>query len=373
MPSICYLSTSRLHRDRANLIQTIKTAAALNRAGAQCSLFVPPWRGDDTTLVRRRKELHADNVPIRAVQFLHSRWPASWLAAFYGSRLRRYDAVYIRNPKLSSPLVSFGILHHLEIHSLRQLTKDVSLAEICNAHKQGQIGWLFPISRSAADGLVDAGADPSRIHIAPSGVDVELFARTPAFKPPTGTPRVLYAGTVSRDRGLDVLETVAASGAASVTLVGRLDTRCSPPTHCCYQPAVPYHHVPDLYADADYVLLPYQDQLEHADAISPIKLFEALATGRPIIASDLPPIREILMHERDALLVSGGDTSNWIDAINRLRNDPELALRLAQASRAAASRYSWEARARGILACLFPKSFSAADLGPLDCVKAAEA
>jgi glycosyltransferase involved in cell wall biosynthesis len=79
-----------------------------------------------------------------------------------------------------------------------------------------------------------------------------------------------------------------------------------------------------------------------------MKLFEAMAAGRPIIASDLTPLREILEHEKTALLVEPGGVEAWVGAIATLRNDRALAARLASGAKALASRFSWRERALAI-------------------------
>lgn len=78
---------------------------------------------------------------------------------------------------------------------------------------------------------------------------------------------------------------------------------------------------------------------------SPIKLFEALAAGRPIVATDLPSTRELLQDGRDALLVPPDDALALAAAIRRLLADRGLAERLARRAFESAPRYSWDARA----------------------------
>ena len=67
--------------------------------------------------------------------------------------------------------------------------------------------------------------------------------------------------------------------------------------------------------------------------------------GRPIVAADLPSIREVLHHEVDALLVPPGDHEAMAAAVERLLADPALAARLATAALAAVPAYSWDRRA----------------------------
>ena len=59
--------------------------------------------------------------------------------------------------------------------------------------------------------------------------------------------------------------------------------------------------------------------------MSPMKMFEYMAAGVPIISSDLPVLREILRNEENALLVSPSKHKEWCMALDRLSNDPVLA------------------------------------------------
>jgi glycosyltransferase involved in cell wall biosynthesis len=78
---------------------------------------------------------------------------------------------------------------------------------------------------------------------------------------------------------------------------------------------------------------------------SPLKLFEYMAAGRPIVASDLPSIREVLRHEQNALLVEPGDAAALAAGVRRLLDDRPLADRLAQAAVTDVASYSWDRRA----------------------------
>ena len=98
--------------------------------------------------------------------------------------------------------------------------------------------------------------------------------------------------------------------------------------------------------------MPYQADLQHAASISPIKLFEAMAAGRVVLASDLPPIREVIRHGGNGLLVPADDPAAWIAAVQRVRAEPEAALAMAESARRDARDYSWQSRARKLLAII---------------------
>lgn len=107
----------------------------------------------------------------------------------------------------------------------------------------------------------------------------------------------------------------------------------------------------------DVLLAPYQWRVTFADGGtgtqewgSPLKLLEYLATGRAIVASNLPVVREILSPDRNALLVPPDDLDAWVGAIRRLAGDAALRQRLAaQAFLDAKEQFTWEARAKRVL------------------------
>ena len=80
---------------------------------------------------------------------------------------------------------------------------------------------------------------------------------------------------------------------------------------------------------ADIFVVPLLDSTTARLYTSPLKLFEAMAAGRPLIAFDLPSLREILEHEQNALLVPPGDEDALAAAIDRLAGDEALSQRLA--------------------------------------------
>lgn len=103
--------------------------------------------------------------------------------------------------------------------------------------------------------------------------------------------------------------------------------------------------VPDLLSQADVLVLPNTASAISTRFTSPLKLFEYMAAGRPIVASDLPSIREILRDGENALLVPPGNADALAGAVERLLADADLAAKLARTALAEAPSYSWERRA----------------------------
>jgi glycosyltransferase involved in cell wall biosynthesis len=84
---------------------------------------------------------------------------------------------------------------------------------------------------------------------------------------------------------------------------------------------------------------------------SPLKLFEYMAVGRPILLRELPALREILDDE-SAVFVPPGDPAAFTAALAALRADPAWRARLGAAAWARSAQYTYAARAAQVLAVL---------------------
>lgn len=106
---------------------------------------------------------------------------------------------------------------------------------------------------------------------------------------------------------------------------------------------VPHKEVARELGAACIAVLPNRD---HADSrfTSPIKLFEYMAAGCAIVASDLPPLRDVLA-EDEAIWVRPGDAAGLAAGIRRLAAAPALARGMGARLREKARGYTWRVRA----------------------------
>ena len=117
---------------------------------------------------------------------------------------------------------------------------------------------------------------------------------------------------------------------------------------------IPNANLPIYQAACDLLLMPYQKEVaassggDIARYLSPMKLFEYLACGRPILSSDLPVLREVL-NPHNAVLLPPGDLNAWVAAIHDLCAGPNHRAELGERARIDASRYTWEERAGRVL------------------------
>ncbi len=109
---------------------------------------------------------------------------------------------------------------------------------------------------------------------------------------------------------------------------------------------------------ADVLVLPNPATATSERYTSPLKLFEYLAMGRPIVASDLPAFREIVRHGENALLFEAGNASALAAAVRDVVGDPARAEAMGRRAFETARDYSWDARA-GRLEGLFGEAAGA--------------
>lgn len=173
-----------------------------------------------------------------------------------------------------------------------------------------------------------------------------------------------YFGHLYAGRGIEIIEAMAKARPQILFLVfGGNETEVSQRraanglVNLRFAGHLPHTVARQAMVSADILLMPYQDSVsigvKHHDTaawMSPMKMFEYLAAGVPIISSDLPVLREVLKHGQNAMLVAAGDPTAWIAALDRLLSEPDLAMRLGRAGHADyLAHYTWDKRAKALL------------------------
>jgi glycosyltransferase involved in cell wall biosynthesis len=117
---------------------------------------------------------------------------------------------------------------------------------------------------------------------------------------------------------------------------------------------VPNAELPLYQAASDALLMPYQHRVSASSGgdigayLSPMKLFEYMACGRPILSSDLPVLGEILNPE-NAVLLPSDDVDAWVSTVQELHPSPDRCHALGDQARRDVRRYTWKARSERIL------------------------
>jgi glycosyltransferase involved in cell wall biosynthesis len=105
-----------------------------------------------------------------------------------------------------------------------------------------------------------------------------------------------------------------------------------------------------VIADADICLLPLTDTSIGSRYTSPLKLFEYMAVGKPIVAADVPAIRSVITQGVDGILVPVDDHERLASAITSLLVNRGLAAELGREARFRAGDYTWKGRAASLRA-----------------------
>lgn len=123
--------------------------------------------------------------------------------------------------------------------------------------------------------------------------------------------------------------------------------------HGFYSPA----EIPYILSGFDILMLTplphvlaYENDKNIGETMSPLKLFEYMAAGKAILATDLPVLREVLKHNENAILVPPDKIDNWKNELLRLIHDNELRNHLgANAKLDQQNLYTWQKRAAIVL------------------------
>lgn len=174
-----------------------------------------------------------------------------------------------------------------------------------------------------------------------------------------------YVGQLYKGRGIEIILQCAARlpqlnfhivGGQS-DLIETYKSAANVPDNVIFHGHQPHAILPEYYRTFDAVLAPYQTKVAVAGNagdtsafMSPLKIFEYMSWGLPIVCSDMPVLREVLKDGETALLAKPDDTSAWVDALNRLAADAALKAALSHNARAQfLSHYTWKSRAADIL------------------------
>jgi phosphatidylinositol alpha-1,6-mannosyltransferase len=208
------------------------------------------------------------------------------------------------------------------------------------------------------------GFPAERSRVIPYGVDVETFSPNPARRHrwrerlsiPDDAPLLLSVGRMATKKGFHVLlealpALLAGQPDLHVVLAGggdlleRFREAARPWPGRVHLPGVVLRDaLPDLFRAADLFVLPaVHDAKGNVDGL-PNVILEAMATGLPVVASDVSGIPLAVEHGKTGLLVPEGDPQPLLAALRLLLAGPERARAMGQAGRdKAVSRLTWDA------------------------------
>jgi glycosyltransferase involved in cell wall biosynthesis len=223
---------------------------------------------------------------------------------------------------------------------------------------------LITLTKACRQLIVDEfGVRPQRILVAPDAV-----SSVPGSLPPrrVDTRTIVYAGHLYPWKGpATLIRALALVPEARLKIVGGHPGRDSNAEairslardlgvfeRVELSGFLPHAQVASAIVGAAAGVAPLPDNPMSRYFTSPLKLYEYMAAGVPIVASDLPAIREVLRHGHNALLVPPDEPAALAAALQRLLSEPQLADRLRAQAFADVAGCTWAARAQAIASFL---------------------
>jgi glycosyltransferase involved in cell wall biosynthesis len=368
------ITTSIVPSKTANSIQAVKVCHALKQCGQDVHLWVPEFQ-------------RADWQEIASIYGISDRFEITWIP--FDQRLKQYDFSY----KAVNRAIDWGadVIYTWALQAA--FLSNVRRKPIAMEFHDFPMGFMGPrlfrmlmrlpaeklimtTTRALAEGIEQRyriSFDPDDLQIAPNGTDPERYDGLPSpamSRKNLGLPfgfTVGYTGHFYPGRGMDLLTAIAkALPRINFLWVGGMDTHIAPwketlasqdIQNVTITGFIPNSQLPQYQAAADILVMPYAQKIEGssggniAPVINPMKMFDYLSAGRPIIASNIPVFHEVL-NSNLAVFCDPDDAEAWSSAIEMLSKDRLLRQSMREAALDTAEKYSWKNRATRSIAKL---------------------
>jgi len=390
---LIYIANARLPTEKAHGYQIIKMCEAFSELGVEVLLLHPHRHQDDQGMRNKtvfeyyelNPSFEIGTLPnpdaLRVERFFPGR-SFVWFFFLHGllwglyaalkARKEQADLYYTRDVTLAFWLTRLGLPTVFEGHTLPK--RRGWLLRRMARHQRLRL--VVRLTSFLKEEFAELGFDQERLGVFPDAVDLSLFNNLPSkaecrlqLNLSLSIPIIGYIGrfhTMGMEKGIpELIESMAhlrsVNGKTPLLLcvggpmsavpnyLDRADSLGISRQLLKFVDRVSNSEVSRVMKACDVCTIPWPWTEFSAYYTSPLKLFEYMAAGVPIVASDLPSMREILRHDENAWLVQPGDPSALAEGITTLLSDRNRAERLAEKARQDVKRYTWEARAAQII------------------------
>jgi glycosyltransferase involved in cell wall biosynthesis len=289
------------------------------------------------------------------------------------ARRNKRDIIHTRDLLALSLALAAGLPCVLETYRV-DINQDWRLARWrAFSYRHKNLLGVVTHSELCRRSFVEAGVPESRVATIYNGYTPAHFnplltreAARARLNLPLQSQIATYTGHVDANKGVDILVRIALK-LPNVTflLVGAVPgsegerrvvelARELGAGNVRVLPRVPHAEVPLYLFASDCLIIPptAAPLRKHGRTVLPMKTFSYLAAGRPIVAPDLPDLREVLRADDNALLVPPDDTDTAAESIQLAISNRAVSDRLASAAQRDAAGYTWHARAERLSAFL---------------------
>ncbi|MBX4199208.1 glycosyltransferase [Candidatus Parcubacteria bacterium] len=365
MKKIYYIANVKIPTTRAHGIQIMEMCQAFALLGREVELLIPTRR----LKVKEDPFEFYDIKPIFSIRKLWSLDIQRWgkfgyllgllsfakMAAFFS--LGKDDIFYTRDELVAVALSLMGKRVAWEAH-MGHRNFVVKLLVLFGLK-------IVVISQGLKDLYVSMGVGKSDIMVAPDGADIERFdidiSQDEARKKlglPNQCKIVLYKGSFGKWKGVETLAESARyvnTPEVKIVFIGGLPDEEErirtefPHDSLLLMGNRPRQETPIFQKAADLLVIPNSAKEDISKLYtSPMKMFGYMASGVPIVASDLPSLREILGHT-DAYFFKPDDAKSLAESIDRALGEQEESKQRAERALNKVRGYSWKSRAEKIV------------------------
>lgn len=373
---IVYIANSTIPSKSANSVHVMKMCEALKENGVNVTMIVPNI-GEKNLLTNKQDEFSFYGIrepfsikylkliskePIGIYQYLFS-FLAVLNSFFYASSI-----IMTRNPIVALIAILLHKKVILEMHG--------NIEAISNlVHKIFQKFGLFHnlymlklivISEKLKHIYMENfDITENKIEVLHDGVNLTVFYPyndSKLFK--NSNLQICYLGSLQKGRGLEMIIELAIYDQKNIYNIygGEVEDVNYWRSICIEKNIqniniighITNSHVPLILCENDILLMPYQKKVQvrgnenTSSWMSPMKMFEYMASGRVIISSDLPVIREVL-NDENSYLVDPENISEWIQTIESISLNKEEARKKAKKALQDVAYFTWKNRANRIM------------------------
>lgn len=219
--------------------------------------------------------------------------------------------------------------------------------------------FIFTVSEVERRNVIGAGVEANKVFVNPNGVDTDTFRKDSGgvqIRKQLGVEDKIvvgFLGTFGPWHGAPVLAEAATKvkSPCHFLFVGDGDERALSEAkfaglkeQTTFTGRIPHENVAAHLDACDILVAPIIPASDGSEFFgSPTKLFEYMAMARPVIASRLGQIADILIDGENGLLVEPNDTDSLAQAIDRLANDERLRIRLGEEARCTViEHFTWQ-------------------------------
>jgi glycosyltransferase involved in cell wall biosynthesis len=277
-------------------------------------------------------------------------------------RLKRicpFEVVLLSEIKLGRFLLKFRNLFPAkfiyDIHGLycREWTEAGLKPDPRETNVYRKVDAIITTTRALADILEHRYRLNKPLEVIPMAGD-RLAYRPSSSRPANEAPRVFYLGQLYPLQGVDlVVDALKMVADVELHIVGGSESeiaylqtyanRQGLAERVIFHGFIPPARVSQLAGEADILIMPSRSQ-GRMPFVAHTKAYEYLGLGRPILATDLPSVRELLSHQHNAFLVRPDDSASLAEGIVSLLNNPALSQQIAARACEDAGNYSWQKR-----------------------------